>query len=175
MMRVVHPAYHCLPNGGQGSFCPSANRLFNCDLVFATILNQLCPYRRAGKRTLSGVGNSYMTAWLATSSESCRVCIPISMAPAVDPAMMDRKGLGCFFFSPVCAVDAMIAVLPSYGLQVMLVLTGMGTFFLAWDGKYFVTFGTDGSCCNLHVRRCRCSVSVTTVVGCWTRAMEYSA
>jgi hypothetical protein len=52
------------------------------------------------------------------------------MAPAVDPAMMDRKGLGCFFFSPVCVVDAMIAVLPGYGLQAMWVLTGMGTFFL---------------------------------------------
>lgn len=133
MMRVVHPAYHCLPKGGQGSFCPSANRLFNCDLVFATTPNQYCRSaltRRVSERTLSGVGNSYMAAWLATSSESCRVSIPISMAPAVDPAMMDRKGLGGFFFSPVCVVDAMIAFLPGYDLQAwMLVLTGMGTFF----------------------------------------------
>jgi hypothetical protein len=100
------------------------------------------------------------------------------MAPAVDPAMMDRKGLGCFFFSLVCVVDAMIAVLPGYGLQAMLVLTGMGTFFWAWDGMDFVTFGTEGSCCNLHVRRCRCSVSATTLQ--WLaagrgRVMEYSA
>ena len=37
MIRVVHPAYHCLPNGGHGSFFPSANRRFNCDRVFATM------------------------------------------------------------------------------------------------------------------------------------------
>jgi len=38
MINVVHPAYHCDPKGGQGSFFPSASRRFNCDLVFATIL-----------------------------------------------------------------------------------------------------------------------------------------
>lgn len=36
MISVVQPAYHAFPNGGQGSFCPSPNRRFNCDLVFAT-------------------------------------------------------------------------------------------------------------------------------------------
>jgi hypothetical protein len=36
MIRVVHPAYHCLPNGGHGSFFPSGNRRLSCDRVFAT-------------------------------------------------------------------------------------------------------------------------------------------
>lgn len=36
MMSVVHPAYHCGPNGGHGSFCPSASRRFSCVLVLAT-------------------------------------------------------------------------------------------------------------------------------------------
>jgi hypothetical protein len=36
MIKVVHPAYHCLPNGGHGSFFPSGNLRFNCDRVFAT-------------------------------------------------------------------------------------------------------------------------------------------
>lgn len=38
MMSVVHPAYHCVPNGGHGSFWPSASRLLSCDLVFATAM-----------------------------------------------------------------------------------------------------------------------------------------
>lgn len=36
IIRVVHPAYHALPNGGHGSFAESANLRFNCVLVFAT-------------------------------------------------------------------------------------------------------------------------------------------
>jgi hypothetical protein len=36
MIRVVQPAYHCLPNGGHGSFFPSANLRLSCDRVFAT-------------------------------------------------------------------------------------------------------------------------------------------
>lgn len=36
MMSVVHPAYHCGPNGGQGSFLPSASRRLSCVLVLAT-------------------------------------------------------------------------------------------------------------------------------------------
>jgi hypothetical protein len=36
IMRVVHPAYHCLPNGGHGSFLPSANLRLSCVRVFAT-------------------------------------------------------------------------------------------------------------------------------------------
>jgi hypothetical protein len=36
MIRVVHPAYHCFPNGGHGSFLPSANLRLSCDRVFAT-------------------------------------------------------------------------------------------------------------------------------------------
>ena len=37
MIRVVHPAYHCLPNGGHGSFFPSANLRLSCVRVLATI------------------------------------------------------------------------------------------------------------------------------------------
>jgi hypothetical protein len=37
MIKVVHPAYHCLPNGGQGSFFDSGNRLLSCVRVFATV------------------------------------------------------------------------------------------------------------------------------------------
>ena len=33
---VVHPAYHARPNGGQGSFLPSASRRFSCVRVLAT-------------------------------------------------------------------------------------------------------------------------------------------
>lgn len=36
MMSVVHPAYHCDPNGGHGSFWPSASRRLSCVLVLAT-------------------------------------------------------------------------------------------------------------------------------------------
>lgn len=37
MIRVVQPAYHWAPNGGQGSFLPSASCLFSWDRVFATV------------------------------------------------------------------------------------------------------------------------------------------
>lgn len=37
MMSVVQPAYHCDPNGGHGSFLPSARRRLSCVLVFATV------------------------------------------------------------------------------------------------------------------------------------------
>lgn len=37
MMSVVHPAYHCGPNGGHGSFLPSARRRLSCVLVLATV------------------------------------------------------------------------------------------------------------------------------------------
>jgi hypothetical protein len=37
MINVVHPAYHCLPNGGHGSFCPSANLRLSCVRVLATV------------------------------------------------------------------------------------------------------------------------------------------
>jgi hypothetical protein len=36
MIRVVQPAYHCLPKGGHGSFFPSGNLRLSCDRVFAT-------------------------------------------------------------------------------------------------------------------------------------------
>lgn len=32
----MHPAYHCLPKGGHGSFFPSGNLRLSCDRVFAT-------------------------------------------------------------------------------------------------------------------------------------------
>ena len=36
IISVVHPAYHCLPNGGHGSFLPSVNLRLSWDRVFAT-------------------------------------------------------------------------------------------------------------------------------------------
>jgi hypothetical protein len=42
MIRVVQPAYHCLPNGGHGSFLPSASLRLSCDRVFATVEGQVC-------------------------------------------------------------------------------------------------------------------------------------
>lgn len=36
MISVVHPAYHCLPNGGHGSFWPSANLVLSWERVLAT-------------------------------------------------------------------------------------------------------------------------------------------
>ncbi len=36
MIKVVHPAYHCLPKGGHGSFCELGKRRLSCDLVLAT-------------------------------------------------------------------------------------------------------------------------------------------
>jgi hypothetical protein len=35
MIKVVHPAYHCRPNGGHGSFLESGNRRLSCVRVFA--------------------------------------------------------------------------------------------------------------------------------------------
>ena len=37
MIRVVHPAYHCEPNGGHGSFWPAANLRLSCVRVLATV------------------------------------------------------------------------------------------------------------------------------------------
>jgi hypothetical protein len=36
IIKVVQPAYHCLPNGGHGSFFPSGSLRLSCDRVFAT-------------------------------------------------------------------------------------------------------------------------------------------
>lgn len=58
MMRVVHPAYHCLPNGGQGSFFPSGNLRLSCERVLATRSKSatgVVPPNDVGMRTLSGV------------------------------------------------------------------------------------------------------------------------
>jgi len=38
IISVVQPAYHCLPNGGHGSFFPSGKRRLSCVLVLATIV-----------------------------------------------------------------------------------------------------------------------------------------
>lgn len=46
MINVVHPAYHCFPNGGQGSFWPSGRRRLSCVLVFATVQQRQLEIRR---------------------------------------------------------------------------------------------------------------------------------
>ena len=39
IIKVVHPAYQALPNGGHPSFFPSGSRRLSCDLVLATEQN----------------------------------------------------------------------------------------------------------------------------------------
>ena len=36
MINEVHPAYHCGPNVGHGSFFASGNLRLSCERVFAT-------------------------------------------------------------------------------------------------------------------------------------------
>lgn len=60
-MSVVHPAYHCGPNGGNGTLCEE------------------------GRLWLS---------WMRVLANSAGYVIAISTAPAVEPAMMERRGLG---------------------------------------------------------------------------------
>lgn len=48
MISVVQPAYHCDPNGGHGSFCPSASLRLSCVLVFATAAARQDPGARGG-------------------------------------------------------------------------------------------------------------------------------
>lgn len=63
MMSVVHPAYHCLPNGGHGSFFPSASRRLSCVRVFATVPRFLVSYASAVSRHWSRVHSAgYVTA-----------------------------------------------------------------------------------------------------------------
>jgi hypothetical protein len=61
MIKVVHPAYHCLPNGGHGSFLPSANLRLSWDRVFATDfrLDAGFEYSSSCMRTFGGVCNCY--------------------------------------------------------------------------------------------------------------------
>jgi len=42
MMSVVQPAYHWRPNGGHGSFWPSASRRLSCVRVLATVARAGC-------------------------------------------------------------------------------------------------------------------------------------
>jgi hypothetical protein len=57
MIRVVQPAYHCLPKGGHGSFFPSGNLRLSCDRVFATSGRSGCVWWWGyfGLRTFGGV------------------------------------------------------------------------------------------------------------------------
>lgn len=53
MINVVHPAYHCAPNGGHGSFCPAPKFRFNCDRVLATVEEGLECQSQLGNRLWS--------------------------------------------------------------------------------------------------------------------------
>lgn len=59
MIKVVHPAYHCLPNGGHGSFFPSGNLRLSWDRVFATMFGsgstRSCKWIRCGAYTQRGM------------------------------------------------------------------------------------------------------------------------
>lgn len=98
MISVVHPAYHAFPNGGNPSFCPCGNRRFSCVRVLATascIVNGSDQVRVLGWRVhsagyvIAGKGSDCLPC-----SGACRRNRPISTAPAVDPAMIDRNALG---------------------------------------------------------------------------------
>lgn len=119
MISVVQPAYHCLPNGGHGNFSPAASRRFNCDLVFATrVPNQFLRVyhnlrgplsfevdRFGGevgslRRTFGGICDGYrVPVSQRGDSRGSKQGIPISTAPAVEPARTDRIALGVCFFS----------------------------------------------------------------------------
>lgn len=63
--NVVHPAYHAAPNGGQGSFLPSAKRRFNCVRVFATKVSPRQP----------------LSSPLKASPSLCLVCLVSTIHP----------------------------------------------------------------------------------------------
>lgn len=98
IMSVVHPAYHCLPNGGHGSFFPSASLRLSCVRVFATVYRFLVSCASEVCRNWSRVHSAgYVTAMKTVSTHVLyliRYYQPISTAPAVEPAIMERKALG---------------------------------------------------------------------------------
>jgi hypothetical protein len=57
MISVVHPAYHCEPNGGHGSFWPAANLRLSCVRVLATVR---VLEARVGRNWLSGGHAAYI-------------------------------------------------------------------------------------------------------------------
>lgn len=59
MINVVHPAYHCFPNGGHGSFFESGNLRLSCVRVLATSVHWLDwnIMERELHRTFSWIGD----------------------------------------------------------------------------------------------------------------------
>jgi hypothetical protein len=96
MIKVVQPAYHCLPKGGHGSFFPSGNLRFNCDRVFATRLWSGSVFGRkdSGLRTFGGVCYCYTIESVHDSKTRSDALLHISTAPAVAPARIERIALG---------------------------------------------------------------------------------
>lgn len=112
MISVVHPAYHWRPNGGHGSFCPSGNLRLSWDRVLATVSAGQRPDQKCGIGSReSGEGERAHThsAGYVMAAEKAdggavsdlghelggrRQHAPISTAPAVEPAMMERRALG---------------------------------------------------------------------------------
>lgn len=73
MINVVHPAYHCLPNGGHGSFWPAANLRLSCVRVLATAAHVRMSVRernrcaRGSQRTFSRVCDGCRVTVLANA------------------------------------------------------------------------------------------------------------
>lgn len=67
MIKVVQPAYQAGPNGGQGSFFPSASLRFNCVRVFATTYTQQHYTRQSDVSHSSRWGKAKMISWFATN------------------------------------------------------------------------------------------------------------
>ena len=106
MINVVQPAYHWDPNGGQGSFLPLGRCLLSWDRVFATgdrsDVSVGGPAHGQKRHTLSRICDSceYASARLPIApGQGSQLSSPISSAPAVEPAMMDRRTVGPPFFT----------------------------------------------------------------------------
>ena len=96
MIKVVHPAYQAFPKGGHPSFCPSGKRRLSWVRVFAT--EQDCQQGFVAGDLLDTHSAGYVIAVRMLGSIwniDCRIDhLPISTAPAVEPAIIDRSAVG---------------------------------------------------------------------------------
>ena len=97
MTTVVQPVYQAPPNGGHGSFLPSGSRRFNCVRVLATIENGEIVHWRiptALSPTFGWIRDRYSQIVNSIDITCSNGCLPISTAPAVEPAITERRALG---------------------------------------------------------------------------------
>ena len=145
MIKVVHPAYHCLPNGGHGSFWPAANLRLSCVLVLATAAH-VRVFAWESNRPSRGSQRTFGRVCDCCRSRDCvSDCAcdfggqssPISTAPAVAPARMDRRALG-----PLTAGCASSLAGADDIVVVYLVCRGLAAVVGGGPGFRFRTFGS---------------------------------